>query len=163
VSEPEDIDSSLDNSDNESATPRFEHELGLELDPVAPPATLRTRVLTAYREEVVARTRPIVEISPGKEPWQPTGRPGSEYALLFRDQAKGTSTVLLKLEPGATYPTHLHHEAEQCYVISGDIGWGSLRYHSGEFIVSGQASLHPEINSMGGCTLLLVMGRQEFV
>ena len=51
-------------------------------------------------------------------PWQATAFPGIEMKLLYQD-ARGRSTILFKLAPGAVVPAHEHTELEQTFMIEG--------------------------------------------
>ena len=52
-------------------------------------------------------------------PWEETKFPGIRMKMLFSDPEKGMSTMLLKMEPGATVPLHEHTAIEQTYVLEG--------------------------------------------
>lgn len=57
--------------------------------------------------------------------WQPLAEPGIvgvSVKVLRRDQAAGRApTILLKFEPGSTYPAHNHPGGEEIFVLEGDI------------------------------------------
>jgi anti-sigma factor ChrR (cupin superfamily) len=127
----------------------------------APPPELRARLLARVaREEAV---RPQISLRAGERDWRPTGVAGIAMQLLYADPTTGRHTLLLRLDPGARYPAHLHDEAEQCLVLEGEVGWEELRYAKGDFIVAGKGSVHPVIETTQGALLLLVAGHSEFV
>ena len=52
--------------------------------------------------------------------WQPTDIAGIAMKILYQDD-EGRSTILFKLEPGATVPYHEHTALEQTYVLEGSL------------------------------------------
>ena len=59
-------------------------------------------------------------------PWQASAFPGIAVKVLYNDAKAGMSTMLVKLDPGATIPLHEHVGVEQTYVLEG-----SLEDHQG--------------------------------
>lgn len=129
--------------------------------PVAPPASLRARLLE--RVANFEAMKPAAEVRAYDEAWRPSGVEGVDLKLLFRDEAANRTTVLVRMAPGARYPVHRHHDDEQCLVLKGDIGWRDQIYREGDFVVTSRDSTHPEIWSEGGNLLLIVAGHNEFV
>ena len=43
---------------------------------------------------------------------------------LYVDEAAVMVTMLVRMAPGARYPSHRHAAAEECFVLSGDKAWG---------------------------------------
>ena len=75
---------------------------------------------------------------------------------LFVDRAAQRVTMMVRMQPGASYPAHRHAEAEECFVLSGDLWTGSVRLHAGDYQRAEQGSRHPLQSTEGGCVLLLV-------
>ena len=130
------------------------------LDPVAPAPGLKARLMTRVAQ--FEQLKPAADIRRDEGDWV-SEIPGIAMKTLYTDIAKRTSTVLLRMDPGASYPAHNHHGAEQCLVLKGDIRWGDLVYEEGDFIVMGKGTHHPEITTVHGNLLLLVSGGLEFV
>ncbi len=122
--------------------------------PAPPPERLRSRLMQAVKLE------PRVAAS-GEAGWIETGQPGVRMKLLYQDPDRSLATLLLRMEPGASYPAHFHTENEQCYVIEGDVRWRDLVYRQGDFVVAPKGSIHPPITTETGNLLLLVAGRNE--
>ena len=131
------------------------------LEPAPPRPALRAR-LTARIAEYEA-VKPLADIRSYDAGWTSAGAPGVEIRQLFRDKATGRATVLIRMEPGATFPAHRHGDDEQCFVLSGDIGFGELVYRQGDFVVMGKGTDHPEIRTRQGNMLLIVAGRNELI
>lgn len=129
--------------------------------PVAPAPSLKDRVLARVAQ--FEQLKPLADVRRNEEYWVSGGMPGVEIKPLFQDEETGRSTYLLRMQPGVRLPAHYHHDAEQCLVLKGDIGWGDLVYEEGDFIVMGKGTKHPEIHTVNGNLLLLMSGRTEFV
>ena len=75
---------------------------------------------------------------------------------LFVDHAAQRVTMMVRMEPGSSYPAHRHAQAEECFVLSGDLWTGSVRLLAGDYQRAEQGSRHPVQSTEGGCVLLLV-------
>jgi anti-sigma factor ChrR (cupin superfamily) len=129
--------------------------------PVAPTPSLKDRMLARIAQ--FEQLKPLADIRRNEEFWVSGGMPGVEIKQLFQEDETGRSTYLLRMQPGVRLPAHYHHDAEQCLVLKGDIGWGDLVYEEGDFIVMGKGTKHPEIHTVNGNLLLLIAGRTEFL
>jgi anti-sigma factor ChrR (cupin superfamily) len=136
--------------------------LALSLEPVAPPEFLRDR-LAARLAAPGADWRPAAEIRKGAGVWKPTGVPGIDFQLLYADPKSGLGTYLLRMAPGSRYPAHRHFDNEQCLLLEGDLRWGAVSYQAGDFLVSGDGSVHPEVTTQGGNVQLIISGKFEFL
>ncbi|HKD06674.1 MAG TPA: cupin domain-containing protein [Bryobacteraceae bacterium] len=135
--------------------------IGDSVEPATPPSELKRRILA--RVAAYETLKPLADLRSDEGEWRNIGAPGVEMRSLFSDLRTGRSTMLIRMDPGARIPSHIHHDDEQCLVLEGDIGWGELVYRKGDFIVMGKDTTHPEIQSREGNLLLLVAGRNEFV
>jgi anti-sigma factor ChrR (cupin superfamily) len=70
-------------------------------------------------------------------------------------------TFLLRLDPGAVIPQHLHHGAEECYVLEGELRTWDTVLRAGDFLRSPPGSDHAASRSEGGCLLLLTTAGLE--
>jgi anti-sigma factor ChrR (cupin superfamily) len=129
--------------------------------PVAPGAAVKGRLMS--RVAAWQSLKPLADLHPYDSPWMHGGAPGVEIRQLFRDGQTGRSTMLVRMEPGATFPAHHHADDEQCYVLKGDIRWGDVVYEEGDFVVMAKNTTHPEIRSVTGNLLLIIAGKNEFV
>ena len=129
--------------------------------PVPPAPALKSRLLSHVAQ--FEQLKPVADVRRNEENWVATGIPGVAVRQLFTDSSTRTQTMLLRMDPGVSYPAHNHHGAEQCLVLKGDVRWGDLVYEEGDFLVMGQGSHHPEIHTVHGNLLLLVSGGLQFV
>ena len=129
--------------------------------PVSPARSLKARVMTRIAQ--YESLKPLADLRTYDGEWTAVGIPGVEIRNLFRDRSTGRTTMLVRMQPGVRFPSHLHHDDEQCLVIEGDIRWGELVYEKGDFVVMGKSTTHPEIHTETGNVLLIIAGRNEFV
>lgn len=88
--------------------------------------------------------------------WEQTASPGVEARKLFSDPAADRVTMLVRMQPGSSYPAHRHAGPEECYVLEGDLQVGDdLEMKAGDFQRAESGSLHPVQSTRRGCLLLL--------
>ena len=134
--------------------------------PVAPPPGLRARVLaqiarTPQRPASGADTgalpvKPGFQFTrPAEQAWQPTPFPGVRMKILSLHRATGRWFVQVELAPGARFPEHDHADAEDLYVLSGDLHNEGRVLGPGDFIHAEGGTHHGELYSPGGCIALV--------
>jgi anti-sigma factor ChrR (cupin superfamily) len=128
------------------------------ITPVDPPEWLRARVLGAAAE-TPQNTR-TVRASEGR--WFDFV-PGVRVKPLSIDVERDTATILMMFEPGARVPQHDHAGAEDSFVISGSCRIGDAYLLKGDFHHADAGTTHGEIVSDEGCTLLLVVDREDYL
>jgi ChrR Cupin-like domain len=114
----------------------------------------------SVRRRLMERIANIKAPSPGEEmtlvrggdtPWTALPYPGIEVRPLL-----GQKTLLVRMQPGAVYPSHEHRAAEQCYVLEGSVTDNSgITAFAGDFVCMAAGSTHQEIRTETGCVFLL--------
>jgi anti-sigma factor ChrR (cupin superfamily) len=139
------------------------HEVVAEtIEPIAPPAVVRTRVLAAVRsrqqfDESVPGAHESLTVRQGDGRWTSVA-PGARTKRLNKDARRGTTTFLLELEPLAMVPAHDHDGGEDSYVIRGSCRIGALALNAGDFHHAEASSHHGDIvASEEGCLLLITL------
>ena len=94
-------------------------------------------------------------VDPEKLEWQPSQFDKIAMKVLYRDDAQGEMTVLLKWEPGATLPFHRHPEIEQSWVLEGSFYDHDGICRAGQFVWRAPGSMH-ETRTDEGCLLLAI-------
>jgi len=126
--------------------------LAESLDPVAPPAEMKRKVLDAVRSRTVrANEGHWCEFAPGVR-----------MKKLHSDRARNTVTVLMEMTPGAIVPPHDHRHPEDSFVIRGSCRIGSASLNTGDFHHMEADSHHDAIVSDEGCAILLVMDYHDY-
>jgi anti-sigma factor ChrR (cupin superfamily) len=154
------------------------------LAPVAnPPAHLRQRVLESVAAAESVRTASKGAAASASQSWndwaprpspeglfvmkadvgelEPTGVAGVTAKALFVDPATDRITMLVRLEPGATYPAHRHAGAEESYVLEGDVSDGVVSLRAGDYLRKDGGTLHEAQSSDTGCFMLVVASLHE--
>jgi len=132
------------------------------IQPIEPPAFVRTRVLAAVRsrqqfDESVPGDHESVTVRHDEGRWT-TCAPGARTKRLNKDLRRGTMSFLLDLEPLAMLPAHDHEGGEDSFVIRGSCRIGSLSLNLGDFHHAEASSHHGDIvASEEGCLLLITV------
>ena len=126
--------------------------------------------MTQTAQSVVAgaRRKPRTEatiggstyVRPQDLEWSKTQFDKAWIKTLYEDKAKGESTVLIKLEPGAHLPFHKHPELEQAYVLEGSMYDHDGVCSAGEYVWRKAGSFH-ENRSDTGAVILAVYRKQN--
>jgi anti-sigma factor ChrR (cupin superfamily) len=129
----------------------YESVLGLAstVELVDPPPHVRERVMASVREP----TRYVLDADAD---WGDSGLPGIRAKILAVDRGRGLVTLLLRAQPGASYPAHRHTAPEECYVISGSIEQGGRMLRAGDFVHADAGSDHDGITTSEGAEVLVV-------
>jgi anti-sigma factor ChrR (cupin superfamily) len=134
-------------------------ELAHTLPPAAPPPHLRTRVL---REAVLPRG--VLALTRGlHRNWESTPYEGVEMAKLYEDRARGELASLVRLAPGAKYPSHDHASLEHCYVIEGDLVFEDHTLNAGDYSAGAPERVHTAATTTHGCLLFIVHNLRDQV
>ena len=81
--------------------------------------------------------------------------PGIMIKILFHDAEHSRTTLLVRLEPGAVYPSHRHQGIEECLVLEGDLHVDGTVLRRGDFTVAMDEKVHIDTHSEEGCLLLI--------
>ena len=87
-----------------------------------------------------------------------TVREGLEKKHLFRDEAKGVESFILRYAPGTRVGGHLHTSVEECYLLEGDLRLGDVDMKPGDFHAALPGTEHTSGLSIGGAMLLVRIG-----
>ena len=90
--------------------------------------------------------------------WQPLTEPGVTgvyvKVLRFDKETRRAPTILLKFDPGATYPAHNHPGGEEVFVLEGDLKLGKDHLYTGDYLYTSPNGRHA-VRSEGGCVVLV--------
>jgi anti-sigma factor ChrR (cupin superfamily) len=88
--------------------------------------------------------------------WQPTPFAGVSTARLYEDPIRGELASLVRLTPGAHYPSHHHASLEHCYVIEGDLVFEDHTLVAGDYSAGSPGRDHASATTTQGCLLFIV-------
>lgn len=129
-----------------------------------PPETLRKRVLSSMSSETRQVWKDwqcegsgtgVLTVRRDEGSWH-TVAPGVSVRRLYVDRERNSVTMMIRMEPGATYSPHVHAGPEQCFVLEGDISDGRDTFRAGDFQCAPKGSTHGVQQSERGCLLLIV-------
>jgi anti-sigma factor ChrR (cupin superfamily) len=89
--------------------------------------------------------------------WEPF-RAGVRVHWLYQTGDDGPAAALLRYEPGAHVPLHVHTGWEHIFVLDGAQSDGAARYAAGALLISPPGTRHA-ITSAEGCVVLAVWQR----
>ena len=89
--------------------------------------------------------------------WQ-FSAPGVSKKVLRSDEQTGESTLLLRFEPGASYPNHNHPGGEEIYVLEGGLRLGKIELKVGDYLYTPPEGTH-SVYSKAGCIVLLRLSK----
>ena len=95
--------------------------------------------------------------------WVQSRVPGVRIKILAIDRARDRVTMLLRGEPGATYPAHRHTGPEECYVISGSLVVEGQLLRTGDFHHAEGDSDHGELHTDEGVEVMLVGAASDYL
>jgi quercetin dioxygenase-like cupin family protein len=95
--------------------------------------------------------------------WVQTPVPGVRMKILAIDRARDRVTMLVRGEPGATYPAHRHSGPEECYVIRGSLIVEGRLLRAGDFHHAEGDSDHGELHTDEGVEVLLVAAASDYL
>lgn len=125
-----------------------------ELPQAAPPASVKSRLMGAVK--MPANVSALVRMNEGA--WEPAGSEGLERKFLYRNKATGEMALLLRVQPGAVYPSHSHARTEHLYVIDGDLAFDDHTLLSGDYEATEPGRDHASARSETGCLALVIYG-----
>jgi quercetin dioxygenase-like cupin family protein len=66
-----------------------------------------------------------------ERPWMPTDHRGIDRSL-FRTNASGGRSSVVRLAQGARFPRHVHHGTEEVVVLAGSVRIGGVELGAGD-------------------------------
>jgi anti-sigma factor ChrR (cupin superfamily) len=98
-----------------------------------------------------------------QEGWLDHPVKGIKFKQLAYYPEKGYAALLMKVPPGTEYPDHHHTGPEECYVIEGDMIAHGRTLGPGDFHHADAGSDHGVLRTNNGCTLFLVVAREDYI
>lgn len=77
-------------------------------------------------------------------------------SLRFDKQQQRSTTILLRFEPGSSYPYHNHPSGEEIFVLQGTCEIENSILIEGDYLFTPQGFKHA-VRSVSGCALLIVI------
>jgi len=137
------------------------YETAVELSSTTIGEAPSSDVRAALLAKVAAPSNHTITASDGE--WVQTPVPGVRMKILAIDRARDRVTMLLRGEPGATYPAHRHTGPEDCYVIRGSLIVEGQRLRAGDFHHAEGESDHGALYTDEGVEVMLVATVSDYL
>ncbi len=115
-------------------------------------ARMKGRLLNRVRDDVSKSVAELVTVREATGEWIETG-PGNSIKILRSDEE--TMSMLVRLEPGTTFPRHYHPADEETYVVEGETWFGDIHLVAGDYHLAPKGTTHGEVRTETGCVLLI--------
>jgi anti-sigma factor ChrR (cupin superfamily) len=124
-----------------------------QVPPVEVAARIKRRVVARIGATETERAAPaFIDVRRG-DGWRSL-LPGVERKILFDDGV--TLSWLLRMQPGASLPHHVHAEgAEECLVLEGEVWANDVHYGPGDYTIALQGSTHHSVRTERGALVFL--------
>jgi anti-sigma factor ChrR (cupin superfamily) len=129
-------------------------------DVLRPPVPLWDRL----SKRIAAETgqAPLVPAPPRPaEPEWEEAAPGIFCKLLATDTEKDRVSMLVRLLPGATYPSHRHAGVEELYLLDGELIVDEKLLFPGDYLRSEPGVVDTLVWSKTGCTCVLLTSTRD--
>lgn len=126
-----------------------------QIEPVQPAPGIREALLARVDAYSVDQPAPVIRRASQHDGWQETGVPGVTVRILFADHQQNRMTALMRLEPGAVYPSHVHDQAEECLMLEGELDFGDYVLKMGDYLRLEPGTKHGEARTEHGCLCLV--------
>jgi len=154
----------------------FQETAGM-LAVAAPSCKPPSRLKRILMERISESPRPASQL----QPWQSWGLEATEglhvvrrdegvwttiaggvYAKrLYADPGRDRVTMLIRMDPGSSFPSHRHGGPEECLVLEGEIQVGDLVLRAGDYQCAPLNSVHEVTRTDTGCLLLIVSSQHD--
>lgn len=115
-------------------------------------------------ERVAAETGTAPAVPPARQPMEPPweqSAPGIECKMLANDPARQRVSMLVRLAPGADYPSHRHAGVEEVHLLHGELWIDDERLMPGDYRRAEPGTVDRRVWTQTGCTCLVITSTQD--
>lgn len=88
--------------------------------------------------------------------------PGIVKKVLHFDEETGETTLLLRFEPGSSYPLHVHPGTEEIFVLEGRLKVGGYNLRPGDYHYTPPQGQHA-VSTESGCLVFLRQNEPDII
>ena len=81
-----------------------------------------------------------------------------EKYLRFDEGKKRPIRLLLKFDPGASYPSHKFPGNDEIFILEGEVTYGNFELKQGDYLVT-PPNANLVVSSNKGCIILYIMSK----
>lgn len=123
------------------------------------PSSLWERLAARVTDET--RTSPLTATAPTDEPsWEHVAT-GISCKLLAVDSASDRVSMVVRLDPGAEYPPHVHADTEELYLLDGELWIDDRKLMPGDCNRAEPHTADRRVWSQTGCTCVLITSTRD--
>jgi len=144
----------------ESLRPVVDRFVSWPTDVLRPTASLQERLALRIAEET--GTQPVLPPAPQwPEPEWEQVAPAIECKLLATDTDRHRVSMLVRLAPGASYPTHTHAGVEELHLLDGELWIDERKLVPGDYNYGAPGAVDLRVWSETGCTCVLITSTKD--
>jgi anti-sigma factor ChrR (cupin superfamily) len=129
-------------------------------DVLRPTTSLQERLARRIAEETGNQPAPLPAPQWSEPEWEQVA-PGIECKLLATDTEKHRVSMLVRLAPGASYPTHTHAGVEELHLLDGELWIDARKLVPGDYNYGAPGAVDESVWSKSGCTCVLVTSTKD--
>ncbi len=131
-------------------------------DVLRPAASLHERLAERIAGETSAEAVLAERPEWSEPPWESVA-PGIECKLLATDEERDRVSMLVRLEPGASYPPHTHAGVEELHLLDGELWIDERKLFPGDYNYGAPGAGDDRVFSETGCTCVLVTSTKDIL
>jgi quercetin dioxygenase-like cupin family protein len=139
----------------ESLRPVVDRFVSWPTDVLRPTTSLQGRLALRIAEETGKQPVPPPVRQWSEPDWEQVA-PGIECKLLAADAERNRVSMLVRLAPGASYPTHTHAGVEELHLLDGELWIEDRKLLPGDYNYGPPGHTDVRVWSETGCTCVLV-------
>jgi ChrR Cupin-like domain len=144
----------------ESLRPVLDGLVAWPTDVLRPTTSLQGRVARRIADETGKELFPPPERQWSEPEWEQVA-PGIECKLLASDAERHLVSMLVRLAPGASYPTHTHAGVEELHLLDGELWIENRKLVPGDYNYGPPGHTDVRVWSETGCTCVLVTSTKD--
>jgi anti-sigma factor ChrR (cupin superfamily) len=129
-------------------------------DVLRPTTSLQGRLALRIAEETGKQPVPPPARQWSEPDWEQVA-PGIECKLLAADAERNRVSMLVRLAPGASYPTHTHAGVEELHLLDGELWIEDRKLVPGDYNYGPPGHTDVRVWSETGCTCVLVTSTED--
>ena len=140
--------------------------LGPVVDRFAAWPTDVLRPTTSLHERLAARIGGDAILLPTSAPSEPDWEqvaPGIQCKLLATDDERHRVSMLVRLEPNASYPAHTHAGTEELHLLDGELWIDDRKLYPGDYNHAVANTGDDRVWSETGCTCVLITSTRDIL
>jgi hypothetical protein len=144
----------------ETLRPIIRSFVGWSTDVLRPADSLWGRLAKRIASETATQPFLAPLEAPAKPEWEEAA-PGIHVKILASNAENDSVSMLVRLDPGADYPGHIHAGIEELHLLHGILKVDDRTLYPGDFIHAEAGSGDRRVWSETGCTCFLVTSTKD--